>query len=164
MGQFLPRSSSIICSAILSSSSISVLRSSCLTTCGAGSHLENEEGLLEQEPSPVPPSLAPPFFPRGGTIMTQLESECWPARFCHTPMWEFSGSSLRQVMEGDGSFPHFLSLAWRISSSSFEVVMDDDGVSWSVGVSVVFGSPSGVWTIGKLVFAFRPLINIAAWS
>jgi len=152
-GQFLLRSSSIICIAILSSSSISVLTCSCLLFW---SHSENESEELRVIIELFPPS-SPPFFPKG-TIMTQLESEQWPARFCHTPMWEFSGSSLKQVMEGEGSFPHFRSFAWRISSSSFEV----DGV-WCVGVSV-FGSPSGVWSIGKLVFAFRPLIRIAAWS
>ena len=87
--------------------------------------------------------------------MTQLESERWPARFCQTPMWEFSVSSRRHVIDGDGALLHFRSLAWRISDKPFV----EDGVVMLLSFS---NSGAAVSLIGKLVFAFLPLINTAA--
>ena len=55
--------------------------------------------------------------------MIQLELEDGPARFCQTPMWEFSVSSRKQVREGDGALLHLRSLACRISDRFFG---DDD--------------------------------------
>ena len=51
--------------------------------------------------------------------MSQLEPECGPAPFCHTPMWELSASSLRQVREGAGSLQYFLSFVLRSSERAF---------------------------------------------
>lgn len=56
--------------------------------------------------------------------MTQFESERAPALFCHTPIWEFSVSSLRHVSEGEGDLQHFRSFALKIAERDFE---DDDG-------------------------------------
>ena len=82
--------------------------------------------------------------------MTQLDADRGPARFCHTPMLEFSVSSLKHVMDGDGVRQHFLSLACNIS---------DNPLGESLVVVMLVS-----WVVGKLVLALRPLIKIAAWS
>ena len=60
--------------------------------------------------------------------MIQLESEHLPARFCHTPMWDLSGSSLRQVREGDGDLQHFRSFVLRLEEREEDDDDDNDGV------------------------------------
>lgn len=111
------------------------------------------------------------LFPRS-TVMTQLETERGPARFCHTPIWEFSVSSLKHVSEGDGDLQHFRSFALKIAESDDDDDDDDeDDPDWSCAglffsvllflSSVGCGACGGT---GKFVLAFRPLISTAASS
>lgn len=111
--------------------------------------------------------------------MTQFESERAPARFCQTPIWEFSVSSLRHVSEGEGDLQHFLSFALRIAERDFdedegdedEDVEDDNEVidcccedsmlRFGFLLSACCGTAAAT---GKFVFAFRPLISTAASS
>jgi len=60
--------------------------------------------------------------------MIQLESERGPALFCHTPMWEFSVSSLKQVREGEGDLQHFLSFALRTADNVVVEEEEDEAV------------------------------------
>uniref|UniRef100_A0A0E0PZW4 Uncharacterized protein n=1 Tax=Oryza rufipogon TaxID=4529 RepID=A0A0E0PZW4_ORYRU len=119
-GPLLPSSSSIICSAILSSSSIAggggdgepVVDVDVVVTVlslGVGWSLDDTAvaaATVAADDTAV--SLL------SSTVMTQLESARAPARFCQTPMWDFSGSRRRQVSDGDGVLQHLRSLALRI--------------------------------------------------
>lgn len=154
------RSSSIIWRAMLCSSSMLLLSidDDIVAPAAAvvGDEQEFKSSPLLTEAAAAAAIFRDLFFLWSSTVITHFEeSEDCPARFCHTPIWEFSVSSLRQVSEGDGVLLHFLSFAWSISDNSF-------GESWP---SVDFVSGSELFSVtGKLVFAFRPLINMAAWS
>lgn len=94
--------------------------------------------------------------------MTHLDSDLCPARFCQTPMWELSLSSLRQVSEGAGTLQHFRSLAVRMSAGIAAAAAtggDGDGDEFVLS-SLVFS----FFVKGKFVFAVWPLIKMAAWS
>ena len=109
-GPLLLSSSSIICSAILSSSSIAA---------GGGEPIVDvdvdEEGVADTVLSlGVAAAAAAAGSLLSWTVMTQLESARAPARFCQTPMWDFSVSRRRQVRDGDGALQHLRSLALRI--------------------------------------------------
>lgn len=94
--------------------------------------------------------------------MIQLESERGPALFCHTPKCEFSVSSLRQVREGEGDLQHFLSFALRIAESDvlgFVEVEED-----VANVLLLLFAIELLSETGKFVFAFLPLIRMAASS
>lgn len=78
-------------------------------------------------------------------------------------MMELSLSSFKQVMEGAGLFlQHFLSFAPRMSESADW----DNGESLVVVVVVEMMERSSSFSVfsgsGKLVFALRPLIKMAA--
>lgn len=124
--QFLFSNSSIICSAILSSWFKPPATSLPLTTLSVGSSSDGSS-----------------FFLPRGTVKTQFESDRGPARFCHTPIWEFSVSRRRQVRDGEGALQHFLSFALRVDDSSLGILST---------------------AAGKFVLALRPLINMAASS
>jgi uncharacterized membrane protein YqjE len=75
-------------------------------------------------------------------------------------------SSLRQVSEGEGDLQHFLSFALRIADNDVLVVVvefeeEDAKDFWLLLLKFVIGLLS---EIGKFVFAFLPLIKIAASS
>jgi hypothetical protein len=65
-------------------------------------------------------------------------------------MCEFSASSLRQVSEGEGNLQHFLNFALSTAENALEEVEIE---------FILFST-----LIGKFVFAFLPLIKIAASS
>lgn len=154
------RSSSIICNAILSSSSL-LLVLQYLPPLGAETTVSGTPIVVGV--SPVSPStfwLIPMFFP-SSIVITQLESEWTPALFCHTPICELSVSSLRQVNDGDGDLQHLRSFALSIAERA-EVVAEDDDDDGSDPPSVLLHDSALM--IGKLVLAFRPLIRMAASS
>ncbi|KAI7985690.1 SWI/SNF complex subunit SWI3C [Camellia lanceoleosa] len=97
--QFLFKSSSIICKVILSSSP----NPSPISAANNGS---DSSGVSSTAGSSCSGGAGSVLLSRP-TIMTHLESERDPARFCQTPTWELSGSSLRQVRDGDGDLQHF---------------------------------------------------------
>jgi hypothetical protein len=99
------------------------------------------------------------------TVMTQLESARAPARFCQTPMWDFSVSRRRQVRDGDGALQHLRSLALRIwdrllVEEELPLLLPPRASRTAAGV----GSPVLLLWTGKFVLAFRPLIKMAASS
>ncbi|KAG8075365.1 hypothetical protein GUJ93_ZPchr0006g44489 [Zizania palustris] len=171
-GPLVLSSSSIICSAILSSSSITggepvvdvdVDVVVTVLSLGVGWSLDDGAGAATGA------SLL------SSTVMTQLESARAPARFCQTPMWDFSGSRRRQVSDGDGVLQHLRSLALRICDRLPPLaVMEDElplplplpapprpsRATAAAGVS----SPVALLETGKLVLALRPLIRMAASS
>uniref|UniRef100_J3MFK9 Uncharacterized protein n=1 Tax=Oryza brachyantha TaxID=4533 RepID=J3MFK9_ORYBR len=169
-GPLLPSSSSIICSAILSSSSIAsgggepVVDVDVVVTVlslGVGWSLDAAAAAVEMATSLL-----------SWTVMTQLESARAPARFCQTPMWDFSGSRRRQVRDGDGVLQHLRSLALRICDRllplPFAVKEDEPPPPPrpSRAATAVPGasSPVAFLETGKLVLALRPLISMAASS
>jgi hypothetical protein len=97
------------------------------------------------------------------TVMTQLESARAPARFCQTPMWDFSGSRRRQVRDGDGALQHLRSFALRI----WDRLAVEEPLPALLRASLPaagVGSPVLLLWTGKLVLALRPLISTAASS
>lgn len=158
--QFLFRSSSIICNATFSSSSI-ILSSTSPPSCppAISSVSKAQEVLLLISDWGACKRL----FWSSSTIISQFESDRGPAPFCQTPMREFSVSSLRQVREGDGDLQHLRSLALRIAESVVEEVEElllllPELLLRSLAAAISFV------TTGKFVLAFLPLIKIAASS
>ena len=144
-GLLLLNNSSIICSAILSSSSIAVAGEAVVTDVDCDAASVDAASLLSS------------------TVMTQLESARAPARFCQTPMWDFSGSRRRQVREGDGALQHLRSLALRIWD---RLAVEEPPAMLLRASFPAAGAGSPVlllWT-GKFVLALRPLISTAASS
>jgi len=143
-GLLLLSNSSIICRAILSSSSIGV----------AG-------GAVVADVDCDAASVDAPLL--SSTVMTQLESARAPARFCQTPMWDFSGSRRRQVRDGDGALQHLRSFALRI----WDRLAVEEPLPALLRASLPaagVGSPVLLLWTGKLVLALRPLISTAASS
>lgn len=144
-GLLLLNSSSIICSAILSSSSITVAGEAVVADVDCDAAPVDAASLLSS------------------TVMTQLESARAPARFCQTPMWDFSGSRRRQVRDGDGALQHLRSLALRI----WDRLAVEEPPPMLLRASLPTagaGSPVLLLWTGKLVLALRPLISTAASS
>lgn len=144
-GLLLLNNSSIICSAILSSSSIAVAGEAVVTDVDCDAASVGAASLLSS------------------TVMTQLESARAPARFCQMPMWDFSGSRRRQVREGDGALQHLRSLALRI----WDRLAVDEPPPMLLRTSLPAagaGSPVLLLWTGKFVLALRPLISTAASS
>uniref|UniRef100_A0A0E0LDA2 Uncharacterized protein n=1 Tax=Oryza punctata TaxID=4537 RepID=A0A0E0LDA2_ORYPU len=176
-GPLLPSSSSIICSAILSSSSIVAVGGDgepvvdvdvvvTVLSLGVGWSLDDaavDAAATDDDTAAV--SLL------SSTVMTQLESARAPARFCQTPMCDFSGSRRRQVSDGDGVLQHFRSLALRICDKLFPppwAVIEDElpppRPSRAATAAAGASSPVAFLETGKLVLALRPLIKMAASS
>lgn len=144
-GLLLLSNSSIICSAILSSSSIGVAGGAVVADVDCDAASVDAASLLSS------------------TVMTQLESARAPARFCQTPMWDFSGSRRRQVRDGDGALQHLRSFALRI----WDRLVVEEPLLKLLRASLPaagVGSPVLLLWIGKLVLALRPLISTAASS
>ena len=150
-GPLLLSSSSIICSVSLSSSSIV---------------LTGEEAVAADIVDCTTASLdgAAPLL--SSTVMTQLESARAPARFCQTPMWDFSVSRRRQVRDGDGALQHLRSLALRIWDRLLveEELPPPLPPPRASRTAAGAGSPVLLLWTGKFVLAFRPLIKTAASS
>ncbi|KAE8806614.1 hypothetical protein D1007_17136 [Hordeum vulgare] len=146
-GPLLLSSSSIICSVSLSSSSIV---------------LAGEEAVVADTVDCATASPDGPAPLLSSTVMTQLESARAPARFCQTPMWDFSVSRRRQIRDGDGALQHLRSLALRTWDRL--LVEDEELPPRTSRVAAGAGSPVLLLCTGKLVLALRPLIRTAASS
>jgi len=96
--------------------------------------------------------------------MIQLELERGPALFCHTPKCEFSVSSLKQVREGEGDLQHFLSFALRIAESDLLLLVVVEVEEDVAKVLLLLFDIELLSETGKFVFAFLPLIKMAASS